>query len=172
MIEIKIEYDLTVYSNEIKSIPDSLPGVYVLLDSNAQPIYVGQSKDVKNRLLQHVLGATNSKEYYKEIDKVSVIQEEDIEVRLVVENYLLRKYSTVRNVTKYGERISKKEGFGGIDVFGKCSYTLESGKRCRARSHSNGYCHNHGGNGISVASIQEKAVEDYLCELKNGGDQT
>lgn len=114
------------------------------------------------RLLAHIKGQTNSFEFHKDIRKVALIFEKDADKRILAEKYLINKLDTLRNVQYVEGKRYKKIGFGKVNPFGNCPY-LRGGKHlCGKRAHANGFCYSHGGNGVTVASLQEKAVEDYL----------
>lgn len=171
MIKIEINYDIIIKAEDVSKLDKKLAGVYVLLDELMEPIYVGQSKNMRRRVLDHIGGYTNTRDFHKKLKKVAFIYESDIEKRLTAELYLTRTLQGIKvvNQTYPHEKKGIKVGFRGVKVFGNCQY--DTGVRtCSINAHSNGFCHKHGGNGITISSIQEKAVEEYLKTLDQGGN--
>lgn len=158
MINISIEIDQVIRLNELGSIRLPNAGIYLLLDENDTPIYIGITADMKKRLLDHSRGYTNTRAFHNDIHKAAIIYEADKEKQLLGEKYLIHKYETLRNVHSNG----KREGFIGLNPFGKCPHLVNGNYPCGRNAQENGLCSQHGGNGITFTHIQELAVEEYL----------
>jgi hypothetical protein len=182
MIKINITYDIIIKVDDARKLQDGLAGIYVFLDENNDPLYVGQSTKLKERIASHLYGITNSRNFYKDFRKVALIFEEDSEKRHCAEIYLINTFEGLRNIASYfpDGRKTIKEGFDGVELFGRCQGVSGNGNPCSMKASSNGFCHKHGGNRVTLASIQAKAVEDFLkkhdhrentalIEIKKGG---
>lgn len=77
-------------------------GLYLFKDVKGKIIYVGETKNLRKRLDQHVGGRNNSKKFYKMIDKI-LYTELDVSKyeRLVIEGLLVLDLQPTYNVTAY-----------------------------------------------------------------------
>lgn len=73
--------------NSHKQIPYSCSGVYIIIDKDNLPLYIGSSTNLRNRLYQHFKGVSNTKEYCDKISKAILISPMD---------YGLEKYAIIK----------------------------------------------------------------------------
>lgn len=158
-IKIEIEVDLFIHKSEVKELNNKVPGIYILLDCNRNPLYVGETIHLKNRVRSHLLGSTNAKKFHKDIEYIEIIFEPDTLKRRTIEKFIIAEKQDLYNDVRFLQPSIKKEidGFESVDVFGKCE-----AEGCKNTGHTNGFCHSHGGNGISMNYIKNKAIEDFI----------
>lgn len=166
-VTFEIKEDVLLGIEQILSLEDELQGIYILRNVVDEPLYVGQTSDLKKRIKQHIGGTTNTSAYIYAVQKASLIYETDIDIRLAVEAYLIRKFSdTVRNRINFWKykNLSDRNFYPVVRprMFGVCKAITTSGERCRRYAHSNGFCNVHGGDGITGLKIQELALEEYI----------
>lgn len=70
-----------------------LPGIYAIFDENEECLYIGQSKDIRSRLLEHA----RSKPWYKLGASIKIRTIADSEFRLVMETILILIYKPRNN---------------------------------------------------------------------------
>lgn len=163
-VTLNITTDFFIHKSEINQLTKRIEGIYVLLDHDKKPLYVGESRDVKNRVISHLTGYTNSVEYHEKINFIRIIEETDIFKRRLIEKYLISITPGVLNAAKPFDvaALGNERRFDKIRIFGLCRSEL-----CKLHAHSNGYCRKHGGNGFSKTYIQHKALEDFLSGKYN-----
>ena len=148
MIKIDINYDILIAVEDIKNFKE-FPGVYVFLDENNIPIYVGQSSKVRLRVRTHLSSGSNTSRICHLFKKVALIHEQDKFKRLAAELYLINTFVDLRNIGgKYRPSFNNLSDYAGRPLANLCEGKTLEGKGCRNIGHSNGYCHLHGGNGI------------------------
>jgi len=159
LIEIKIDFDLKYRTkDQISVIPRYKSGVYVLYDSKKDPLYVGVACDLRGRISQHFSGTTHTYRYSHHFKFVSVVLESDEDIQEVCEQYLIRKLSPPLNRTKkYKQKPIPKRMVNKSDD-PQCKGQKVNGERCSLPAHENGYCHYHGGNGITKTKIMQEAA--------------
>lgn len=165
-IDIKIDFDQIISVDELDSIQKE-SGIYVLMDIQKQTLYIGQSKNLTDRLVNHLSGKTNIEKIHQTIKYVALAFEEDVTKRLVAENYLINKERNfTSNVKNYfGSQIKLGEqAYPSLanKIFGLCKTIKPNGEKCKNHAHSNGFCHLHGGNGVTSTKLIAQIVEDYL----------
>ncbi|WP_170853865.1 GIY-YIG nuclease family protein, partial [Mycobacterium tuberculosis] len=70
----------------IKKIPDGIRGVYFLYSDQEVLLYIGKSSNIKTRLIAHIKGITNTKDFHEEIAKIRFIKEECPTMTEILEN--------------------------------------------------------------------------------------
>ncbi|MED4903974.1 GIY-YIG nuclease family protein [Parageobacillus thermoglucosidasius] len=153
---------MTVTSDEVSKIPRR-KGVYVLFDEEKQPLYVGIAKDLRDRLYSHFKGYTHISAYAHHFKSCSVIFEDDLLNRQIYELYLINTLKTPLNFLNNGWKRLKLGVPYPPDQAKKhlCKFVKKDGTPCKNYAHSNGFCHVHGGNGISRAALMRQAKESF-----------
>lgn len=170
MLNIKYDFDdQFIKKHEItERISARASGIYVIYDCNKRPLYVGRADLLRNRLHSHFGGYSNTYRYSYLFKYCSVIYEEDAELREVGEMFLIKKLNTPLNKPLVSDRgIDGKPIDKKISSSEKCQGTTNHGKRCGLRAHANGFCHYHGGNGITMSKIAEEAALKAKLNYKN-----
>lgn len=172
MIDLTIDYDIIIRKEEVRKLFPRTPGVYVFLDADSNPLYVGVAIDLKERIRQHLTKQTNTKRYSHNFKKIALIFEKDALKRKVAEVYLINALDAPLNRSL---RLTDNIGRQKIvphKAFSQCSGTTNDGHRCKRNGHTNGFCHLHGGNGNSLSSLREvykKTVDEMILgDLKKG----
>ena len=74
----------------------TLPGVYIMKDSDGEVIYVGKSKKLKNRVTSYFVGSSHTYKTDKMVSRVRdfdyIVCKTEIEA-LTLENVLIKKHS-------------------------------------------------------------------------------
>ena len=86
-------------SEKIKSVPTNTPGVYCLFDLDEEPVYVGQSSNLRGRLRQHFIRQDSSVTSYGRLDiwDISRFDWWETTERECAENHLSAHYSPYLN---------------------------------------------------------------------------
>jgi hypothetical protein len=74
---------------EINSIPKMSPGVYQILSSDGEIVYVGKSKNLGNRLNQHFNGKTHTKDNYEVFESVRCFFTKNLMFMDILEVYFI-----------------------------------------------------------------------------------
>ncbi|MCD8205025.1 MAG: excinuclease ABC subunit UvrC [Clostridia bacterium] len=89
-----------VIKEKLKLLPDS-PGVYIMLDSDSNVIYVGKARVLKNRVRQYFHGNAKTEKVSKMVSNIAdfnyIITDTEIEA-LALENNLIKKYKPKYNI--------------------------------------------------------------------------
>lgn len=157
MFEIKFSYDHVLTEEKFNNIPENESGIYVIFDEQETPLYVGITSCLRKRLKGHFSGNSHTMRYSKYFQKVGVIFESNYTNKLAAEYYLINYLKTPLNGTKNRVGLPPKV----TPEKQRCAgYTL-SETRCKHPAHRNGYCHVHGGDGVTRTSIMNAALENY-----------
>ncbi|MFC4183052.1 GIY-YIG nuclease family protein [Saccharococcus thermophilus] len=159
MIDIRVDFDLTVKRNELSKIPKK-PGIYVFYTESNVPIYVGQTDNLNRRIKAHFKGFTNTSRFCDYFHSCSIKIVEDKVHRAIYELYLILTYGDVVNIRGAVRRsdlhksseVTKSESY-------KCLHVLKNGEQCSNRPTLNGYCYLHGGEGKSRREILDEAIK-------------
>lgn len=166
-VQLNVVYDKSFCVEDLISVELESEGVYILMDDQKDVLYVGQARDLKGRLHQHIEGKSNISDYYKEIKYISVIFEADENLRVLAEEYLISifDYQTKNRIDFFRRRVQtrNKHYVDTFNIFGRCQGISITGQQCKNKAHQNGYCWMHGGNRVTNQVLIEKAVEDYLA---------
>lgn len=170
MIKIDITYDIIINVKDINKIPYRSSGIYVFLDKENKPLYVGLAAELRTRLTDHLNKRTNTKRYSHLFKKVALISESDSLSRRIAETYLINVLNTPLNKSNVYPDGLKAQSVGGTswydNTIGQCQGITNEGKRCLRPGHTNGFCNLHGGNGISLTKIMQEAAKKAAQEAK------
>lgn len=155
MIKIKIVFDLKISKTELDQIPPK-SGLYVLFDKKRKPLYVGISSDLKTRISHHFKGLSNTSRYASHFDHCSIVFEDCESKKRACEYYLINTLKTPLNLSKNGHSLYSAT----LPNEARCNGITLKGERCKQRAHGNGYCHLHGGDGVTKSSIIEKVLQE------------
>lgn len=86
-IKLEIEFDLFFHKSELEEINEELKGIYILMDCNEEPLYIGETKNIKSRLNSHVKGVSNTSSFHERIENIKVIIEDDFLKRKLIERF-------------------------------------------------------------------------------------
>lgn len=163
MINIEINYDFIIKPEDIKNLPE-FPGLYVFLDEDSKPVYVGRSKQVRTRVWTHLRGGSNTSKICHFFKKVALIHEESNAKRMAAELFLINEFENLLNIRgKYRPHFNKMTEYSGRPLVHLCEGTTVLGQPCLHIGHLNGFCHLHGGNGIH--KYDQEVVEKELSKL-------
>lgn len=102
----QVTYSLTVdnlYINRDKI--EEIPGIYYLYDRNKKLLYVGQAKNLYNRLIQHRSGHSNSRSFYEDIAYIDVSVVYDEYSREIYETHAIHELLPSYNRSKAFRRV-------------------------------------------------------------------
>lgn len=163
MINITIFYEGSVTHEEIDKIPHS-SGIYVFFDKENHPLYVGQAKDLNTRIYLHFKGGSNTSFFAHLFNQCKFFREDNQLNKDIYEMYLINTLKTpinlAKNYTKVNEKPTKLPERKKSEKI-MCNYIKPNNERCRLHAHSNGFCHYHGGNGITREKIIKDALENF-----------
>lgn len=146
MIEIDWKFDEEYLEfTEISKIHYKDQGIYLIFDSNKNPLYVGIANELRNRLHMHFKGQTNTHMYSHLFSYCSVIYEKDPIIRDIFELYLIKKIDPPLNRSRICDRTLDGEKIQRVNVKKKiCKGVTLNGNRCRLPALEHGFCHYHG----------------------------
>lgn len=147
----------------MQNIPTGKSGIYIFFGWDEKPLYVGQALDLRVRVNSHFKGFTNTAGFSDYFGKCSVFFEEDKLHRQIYEIYLINTLGCPLNIN-LNNRLLKWELSRGPAILNdssRCGFIKRDGQQCAQRPHSNGFCHYHGGNGVSRKKVVEDALEDF-----------
>lgn len=101
--QILLEHDAIstfISLKNIKKIPDGIRGVYFLYSDQEVLLYIGKSSNIKTRLIAHIKGITNTKDFHEEIAKIRFIKEECPTMTEILETYYINKFHPLYNEKK------------------------------------------------------------------------
>lgn len=113
----QISHELTIdnlYINREKI--EEIPGIYYLYDRNRKLLYVGQAKNLYNRLLQHRSGHSNSRTFYEEIAFIDVSIVYDDYYREVYETYAIHELMPSCNRSKSFKRVKSDAEYEAQEI--------------------------------------------------------
>ncbi|MCH5146967.1 MAG: excinuclease ABC subunit UvrC [Clostridiales bacterium] len=91
---------MDVIREKLKLLPDN-PGVYIMLDSNSNVIYVGKARVLKNRVRQYFHNSPKPEKVSKMVENIAdfnyIITSSEIDA-LALENNLIKKYKPKYNI--------------------------------------------------------------------------
>lgn len=91
---------MDVIKEKLKLLPDN-PGVYIMLDSNSNVIYVGKARVLKNRVRQYFHNSPKPEKVSKMVENIAdfnyIITSSEIDA-LALENNLIKKYKPKYNI--------------------------------------------------------------------------
>ncbi len=91
---------MSIISDKVKLLPDK-PGVYVMLNSDGQVIYVGKAKILKNRVRQYFFNSVKNNKTMAMVSNIAdfyyIITPSEIDA-LSLENNLIKKYKPRYNI--------------------------------------------------------------------------
>lgn len=129
-----------------------LSAVYVFF-INREPMYVGESKKIYERLKSHYNGGTSAtKDIIEEVDEIGLFFTRKL---TYYEMAFITCYNPPLNKVRSKWRLSScllRE----LNIPDRCTKA-----NCNVRAHLNGLCHRHGGNGI----LPEKYAEQRANEI-------
>lgn len=97
----KVSKSLTVDNLGInKEELNEMAGIYYLYDRNRQLLYVGQAKNLFNRLIQHRSGHSNSRTFYEDIAYIDVTYVSDDYAREIYETHAIHELRPSCNRSK------------------------------------------------------------------------
>lgn len=163
MIQITISYDGTVNRENLDRTPHS-SGIYVFFDKENKPLYVGQASDLNSRINLHFSGKSNTSFYSHLFFECRFFEEDNQLNKDIYEMYLINTLYTqinlAKNYTKVNEKPTKLPKRKMSEKI-MCNYIKPNNERCRLHAHSNGFCHYHGGDGITREKIMKAALENF-----------
>lgn len=98
-----------------KSKIDGQPGIYYLYDRNKKLLYVGQAKNLYNRLLQHRGGHGNSRTFYEDIAYIEVSIVYDEYSREVYETHAIHSLIPSCNRSKSFKRVKSDAEYEALE---------------------------------------------------------
>lgn len=115
---------MSVINEKLKLLPDK-PGVYVMLDSDGQIIYVGKAKNLKNRVRQYFFNGVKTDKVMAMVSNIAdfyyIIAPSEIDA-LSLENNLIKKHKPRYNILLKDDKtypylkINLKESFPAFRV--------------------------------------------------------
>lgn len=156
MIKITVNYDLTITEKTVTRI-EKRSGIYVFFDKKNNPLYVGQAADVKTRVYSHFKGLTNTSMHSHLFYKCKVFYEDDQLNKDIYELFLINTLKAPVNLSK-SYRVKKPNSIKLPKKRNKrtiCNHIKKNGEQCKQHAHSNGYCHLHGGNGVTRKALYQ-----------------
>ena len=85
--------------------------IYKFINKEGEVIYVGQTKNIKDRLMTHLRTNFICEECYKEIEVIEHSKIEDLYNPLYVERYFITKYNPKYNTKDYFDEFKENKEF-------------------------------------------------------------
>lgn len=153
-------FDPRDFQIELKKIRDKQHGVYLFLNKYNEALYVGRSKEIKTRLLNHFTGnSKNTKHFIMEINSVSLFETENDEYLSELESYLIKEFNPKYNQMKNNKTNLRKKLEGKYKR--NCKALTKSKNKCMLSALSESdYCKRHGGIGKTWIELVDKEVDE------------
>ncbi|MDW8515140.1 GIY-YIG nuclease family protein [Priestia flexa] len=157
--EINVVEAFSFKVNDYRKILEEIPwyktGVYIFFDENHQPLYVGKSEKIKDRLKSHFKGfSSETKMHIDNIKYCSLLLLKRGSTSLEwLETVVINEYkpplNTVRNKWRWERLLTPKYKH-------RCKGTNSRNENCGLSALENGFCKNHGGIGKKWNELVEE----------------